>query len=152
MISPETAMSFLLPSLSPSRKTEQAVQNATSVRSTSPSLLDGGTKLRRPRPLPTLLVRGTRGTFPADSVTRWIRADFPPKILKFPQFFPTILRIPNLIVKFPKPKKVGFIILNYLEIVAYGALAQCWINNVEKPSHYLLKMGFYCTKCFKPRV
>ena len=39
------------------------------------------------------------------SVTRWIRADFPTKILKFPQFFPTILRIPNLIVKFPKPKK-----------------------------------------------
>ena len=38
MISPETAMSFLFPSLSPSRKTERAVQNATSVRSTSPSL------------------------------------------------------------------------------------------------------------------
>ena len=55
------------------------------------------------------------------SVTRWIRADFPTKILKFPQFFPTILRIPNLIVKFPKPKKVGFMILNGLEMVAYGA-------------------------------
>ena len=55
------------------------------------------------------------------SVTRWMRAHFPTKILKFPQFFPTILRIPNLIVKFPKPNKVGIIILNYLEIVAYGA-------------------------------
>ena len=55
------------------------------------------------------------------SVTRWIRADFPPKILKFPQFFPIILRIPNLIVKFPKHKKVGFMILNGLEMVAYGA-------------------------------
>ena len=57
------------------------------------------------------------------SVTRWIRANFPPKILKFPQFFPTILRIPNLIVKFPKPKKVGFMIPNGLEMVAYGAWA-----------------------------
>ena len=59
----------------------------------------------------------------ASSVTRWIRADFPPKIMKFPQFFPTILRIPNFFVKFPKPKKVGFMILDCLEIVAYGAKA-----------------------------
>ena len=58
------------------------------------------------------------------SVTRWIRADFPPKILKFPQFFPTILRIPNFFVKFPRPKKkVGFIILIVLEMVALGAQA-----------------------------
>ena len=39
------------------------------------------------------------------SVTRWIRANFPPKLMKFPQFFPTILRIPNSFVKFPKPIK-----------------------------------------------
>ena len=43
--------------------------------------------------------------------------------MKFPQFFPTILRIPNFFVKFPKPKKVGFVILDGLEMVAYGAKA-----------------------------
>ena len=58
-----------------------------------------------------------------DSVTRRIRANFPPKTMKFPQFFPTILRIPNFFVKIPKPKKVDFMILDGLEMVAYGAKA-----------------------------
>ena len=43
--------------------------------------------------------------------------------MKFPQFFPTILKIPNFFLKFPKPKKVGFMILIGLEMVAFGAQA-----------------------------
>ena len=59
----------------------------------------------RSRVTPPPLLLGRKTNCFSVSVTRRMRADFPPKPLKFPQFFPTILRIPNLFVKFPKPKK-----------------------------------------------
>ena len=67
--------------------------------------------------------------------------------MKFPQFFPTILIIPNFFVKFPKPKKVVFMKLDGLEKVTYGAkalLEESWINIAEKSSHNMVKIGFIC--------
>ena len=46
---------------------------------------------------------------------------FPNKNLEIPTIFPNNFEIPNIIVKFPKPKKVGIMMLNGLEMVAYGA-------------------------------